>query len=153
MKKLKYGIMTLALFCSCILATGCDLFAPRVERLQVVYTNNLQLLVGEDWHDDLIKGTATYTDNTKKDVTDEMTIDTSNYDKTKAGKYTINFEYEGVEVDYEVEVVEKLTDTTFINLRMQDVIENTFKESNNTLSFEANKEHTTDEGTFKEELI
>ncbi|MGN0961811.1 MAG: hypothetical protein ACI4PF_06425 [Christensenellales bacterium] len=58
MKKIKYWIASLILVCSCLVMTGCDfmgLFGPSIKNLQVRYTSNLQLLVGEEWHDELIK--------------------------------------------------------------------------------------------------
>ena len=113
MKKLKFGIFAFVLVCSSLLMTACNLFGPSVEKLEVEYTANLQLLVGEEWVDDLIKGTATYSDDTKKDVTKDMKIDKSDYDKTKVGKYEIGFSYKGASVDYEVEM------TMFLVLKPQ----------------------------------
>ena len=130
MKKLKFGIFALVLVCASLLMTACSFscnLGSNVAKLKLQYTENLQFLVGEEWQDDLLKGTAVYTDDTEKDVTNDMTIDKSDYDKTKAGKYNIKCSYEGLSVDYEVEVVEKFTDSNTINVRLNDVIENTFK--------------------------
>ncbi|MGN0961810.1 MAG: hypothetical protein ACI4PF_06420 [Christensenellales bacterium] len=82
-----------------------------------------------------------------------MSIDISNYDKTKAGTYKIKFEYKGVKVDYDVDVVEKITNPTSINNRMTEVINNTFKRNNKVLSFEATKTTTMTSGDFIETLI
>lgn len=153
MKKLKFGIFALILVCSSLLMTACNLFGPSVVKLEVEYTAGLQLLVGEEWVDDLIKGTAVYSDDTEKDVTKDMKIDKSDYDKTKPGKYDIEFSYQGVSVDYEVEVVSKITNATTINYRLSKVIDNTFKRNDDVLSFEATKTHETTSGDFIESLV
>ena len=76
MKKLKFGILAFVLVCSSLLMTACNLFGPSVEKLEVEHTANLQLLVGEEWVDDLIKGTAIYSDDTEKDEpTEEPEVD------------------------------------------------------------------------------
>lgn len=153
MKKLKFGVFALVLVCSSLLLTACNLFGPSVEELEVEYTANLQLLVGEEWVDDLIKGTAVFSDDTEKDVTKDMKIDKSAYDKTKVGKYDIEFSYKGASVDYEVEVVDKITNSANINYRLSKVIENTFKRNDNILSFEAVKTSEVGNDDFVESLV
>ena len=153
MKKLKFGIFAFVLVCSSLLMTACSLFGPSVEKLEVEYTANLQLLVGEEWVDDLIKGTAIYSDDTEKDVTKDMKIDKSDYDKTKVGKYEIEFSYKGASADYEVEVVNKITNSATINNRLSKVIDETFKRNGNVLSFEATKTSEVTDEDFVESLV
>lgn len=153
MKKIKFGIFSLVLACTTLLLTACNLFGPSLKKFEVQYTSDLQLLVGEEWSDDLIKGTAFYSDDTKKDVTKDMKIDTSNYNKSKAGKYDIEFSYKDSNVSYEVEVVDKITDSNNINYRLEKVLEKTFKRTNNQLSFEATKTSVVSNTEFVESLI
>ena len=136
MKK-KIISLNLVLCCGllCLCLTGC--FAPKIKKLEVEYTPNIQFFVGEEWRDDLVKGTATYSDDTKKDVTKDLNIDTSKYDKTKVGKYDIVFEYEGLDVQYQVEVVEEMTNVTSIRKRIEPCFQNVFKAQNGVLEFSA----------------
>lgn len=126
-------VLCLSFLCICL--TGC--FSPRVKKLEVEYTPNIQFFVGEEWHDDLIKGTAIYSDDTKKDVTEDLNIDTSDYDKTQVGEYDIVFEFEGIEVKYQVKVVEEMTNLTSINKRIDPCFQNAFKAQNGDLEFSA----------------
>lgn len=127
-------LLCLSLLCVCL--TGC-FFSSRVEKLEVEYTPNIQFFVGEDWCDDLIKGTAIYSDKTEKDVTEDMNIDTSNYDKTQVGEYNIVFEYEDLEVKYKVNVVEEMTNWASIQKRIAPCFKNAFKTKNGVLEFSA----------------
>lgn len=136
-KKIINFNLALCLCALCICLTGCSLFSPRVERLEVEYSPNIQFFVGEDWHDDLIKGTAIYSDDTEKDVTEDLKIDTSDYDKTQVGKYDIVFEYEGIDVKYEVSVVEEMTNLSSIQKRIEPCFQNAFKAKNGVLEFSA----------------
>lgn len=155
MKKFKYGVFALILVCACFFMSACDFFKsePKVEEFVVQYTRDLEFFVGENYHDDLIQGTAIYTDKTEKDVTSKMEVDTSDYDKTKVGTYEIKFKYEGIKVSYNVNVVDKMTDTISINARMADVVAETFKRTNNVLSFEASNETTYEGLAFAEDLV
>lgn len=128
-------LLCLSLLCICL--TGCSLFSPNVEKLEVEYTPNIQFFVGEDWCDDLIKGTAIYSDDTEKDVTEDLKIDTSNYDNTKVGEYNIAFEYEDIEVKYKVKVVEEMTNYSSIQKRIEPCFQNAFKAKNGVLEFSA----------------
>lgn len=155
MKRLKYGVFALILVCACCFMSACDIFStePRLEEFVVQHTQNLEFLVGEDYHDELIKGTAFYSDDTEVDVTEEMEIDKSDYDKTQVGTYEIKFTYKKVQVSYDVKVVNKITNTININNRMVDVIGNTFQRVNGVLSFEAKNETTYEGLDFAEDLV
>lgn len=135
-KKIKKLNLILCLSVLCVCLTGC-FFSSRVEKLEVEYTPNIQFFVGEDWCDDLIKGTAIYSDDTEKDVTEDMNIDTSDYDKTQVGEYNIVFEYEDLKVKYKVNVVEEMTNWTSIQKRIQPCFQNAFKTKNGVLEFSA----------------
>ena len=91
MKKLKFIPIMVCMIMLTIALTGCSLFESKYKSFKVQYTEGLQLLLGEEWHDDLIKGTATKSDDTEEDVTSKMTIDTSEYKKDQVGKYKIYF--------------------------------------------------------------
>ena len=155
MKKIKYGVFALILVCACFFMSACDLFKskPRVEELVVRYTRNLEFFIGENYHDDLLQGTAIYTDKTEKDVTEIMKVDTSDYDNTKVGTYEIKFTYDGIVASYNVKVVDKTTDSVLINNRMIDVINQTFTRTNNVLSFEASNSAEYLGVNFSEEMI
>lgn len=140
MKKFKTLSLAIAVVILGGILTGC--FGPSYKSFQVQYTPNLELLIGEEWHDDLIKGIATKSDDTEVDVTDKMTIDTSEYNKDVAGKYKIYFEFEGIKVNYEVSVVEQITNSTFITSRLQNVYENSFVAKDGVLSFDATYSNT-----------
>lgn len=142
----------LSLLCICL--TGCSLFSPRVEKLEVEYTPNIQFFVGEDWCDDLIKGTAIYSDDTEKDVTEDLKIDTSNYDNTKVGEYNIAFEYEELEVKYKVKVVEEMTNFASIQKRIEPCFQKAFKAKNGVLEFSAtNSEYDEDLEVYYKQTI
>ncbi len=128
-------VLCLGLMC-CIGLTGC-LFDPKVKKLEVEYTKNLQFFVGEEWHDDLVKGIATYTDGETKDVTAELNIDTSDYDKTQPGTYDIVFEFGGIDLKYQVEVVEEMTSLPCIFNRIEPCFQKAFKAQDGVLEFSA----------------
>ena len=135
---------------------GCSFefnLGPTYEKFEVTYTSNLEFLVGEEWKDELIKGTGTKKDDTKEDVTSIMTIDKSEYKKDTPGKYKIYFKLEEITLDYEVSVVEKITDETAINVRLNPVISNSFKRTDNVLKFEASNTTAYDGFNFTEKLI
>ena len=141
----------------CIGLTGC--FGPKIEKLEIEYTPNIQFFVGEEWEDDQIKGTATYSDDTTKDVTTELNIDKSKYDKTKVGKYDIVFEYEGLDIKYQVEVVNEMTNIQSISKRIAPCFENAFKAKNGVLEFSAiyseelDSEAVGEEGVYAKQTI
>lgn len=142
-------VLCLSFLCICL--TGC--FSPRVEKLEVEYTPNIQFFVGEDWHDDLIKGTAIYSDDTEKDVTEDLNIDTSDYDKTQVGEYNIVFEYEDIEVKYQVKVVEEMTNLTSIQKRIEPCFQNAFKAQNGVLEFSATTSKYVEEDLYLKQTI
>ncbi|MBE7074653.1 MAG: hypothetical protein E7376_01565 [Clostridiales bacterium] len=142
-------LLCLSFLCICL--TGC--FSPRVEKLEVQYTSNIQFFVGEDWHDDLIKGTAIYSDDTEKDVTEDLNIDTSDYDKTQVGEYDIVFEYEDIEVKYQVKVVEEMTNLTSIQKRIEPCFQNAFKAQNGVLEFSATISEYVEEDLYLKQTI
>ena len=137
MKKFKFIPVIVCMIMLAVALTGCNLFKDKYKNFQVQYTPNLQLLLGEEWHDDQIKGTATKSDDTTEDVTSKMTIDTSEYNKDQVGKYNIYFEFEGIKLDYEVEVVSELTNATFISERLYKVMQNSLVAKDGVLSFDA----------------
>ncbi|MBQ7880672.1 MAG: hypothetical protein IJ358_02375 [Clostridia bacterium] len=137
MKKFKFIPVIVCMIMLAVALTGCNLFKDKYKNFQVQYTPNLQLLLGEEWHDDQIKGTATKSDDTTEDVTSKMTIDTSEYNKDQVGKYKIYFEFEGIKLDYEVEVVSELTNATFISERLYKVMQNSLVAKDGVLSFDA----------------
>lgn len=73
------------------------------------------------------------------DVTSKMKIDSSNYNKNRTGTYTIEGSYKKIKADFEVDVVDKITNSTTINQRLSSVIDNSFRRHNNILSFEATR--------------
>ena len=150
-KKLLSLNLILCLGFLCIALTGC--FAPRVEKLRVEYTANIQFFVGEDWHDDLIKGTAIYSDDTEKDVTADLNIDTSNYDKTQVGEYDIVFEYAGIEVKYKVKVVDEMTHYSSIINRVEPCFQKAFKAQNGVLEFSASYSEFVEEDLYIKQTI
>ena len=137
MKKFKFIPVIVCMIMLAVALTGCNLFKDKYKNFQVQYTPNLQLLLGEEWHDNQIKGTATKSDDTTEDVTSKMTIDTSEYNKDQVGKYKIYFEFEGIKLDYEVEVVSELTNATFISERLYKVMQNSLVAKDGVLSFDA----------------
>lgn len=142
------------ILCSCLLClclTGC--FWTNVKKLEVEYTPNIQFFVGEDWHDDLIKGTAILLDDTKKDVTEDLNIDTSDYNKTQVGEYDIVFEYEGIEVKYQVKVVEEMTSLSSIQKRIEPCFQKAFKAQNGVLEFSATTSEYVEEDLYLKQTI
>jgi len=137
MKKLKFMPLVVCMVMLAIALTGCKLFKNDYKDFKVQYTLGLQLLLGEEWHDDNIKGTATKSDGTEEDVTSKMTIDTSKYNKDQVGKYKIYFEFKDTELSYEVEVVEQITNSALISSRMSKVMQNSFVAKDGSLSFDA----------------
>ena len=147
MKKFKFIPVVVCVIMLAVALTGCNLFKDDYKTFQVQYTPNLQLLLGEEWHDDLIKGTATKSDDTEEDVTSKMTIDTSEYNKDKLGKYKIYFEFSGIKVNYEVEVVNEITNSALITSRLQQVCKNSFEAKDGVLNFNA---HYSNDVTYNE---
>lgn len=142
-------VLCLGLLCVCL--TGC--FSPSVEKLVVTYTPNIQFFVGEDWHDDLITGTAYYSDDTEKDVTKDLTIDTSAYDKNKVGEYDITFEYGGIKVKYQVSVVETMTDSNSIKKHIEPCFQKAFTAQDGVLEFSATYSELVEEGVYVKQTI
>ncbi len=142
-------VLCLSFLCICL--TGC--FSPRVEKLEVEYTPNIQFFVGEDWHDDLIKGTAIYSNDTEKDVTKDLNIDTSDYDKTQVGEYDIVFEYEDIEVKYQVKVVNEMTNLTSITKRIDPCFQKAFKAVDGVLEFSATTSEYVEEDLYLKQTI
>lgn len=135
MKKFKYFIVGVVAFC-CVLLTGCFFDSNSIENLEVTYTVGQQFFVGEEWKDDLIAGTATYSDGSEKSLKrEDLTIDTSKYDNTKVGTYKIYCEYEGIKTSLKVNVVDEMTDAYSIKRVTNSMVENSFKEVNNHLEF------------------
>ena len=128
--------------------TGCKLFGSEYDSFQVRYTSNLQLLLGEEWHDDLIEGTAEKSNGKTVDVTSKMKIDTSEYNKDQVGKYKIYFEFADTKLSYEVEVVSELTNATFVTNRLYNVMQNSLVAKEGVLSFDASMSQTF---TYQEE--
>jgi len=135
MKKTKFITMLICMFILTVFLTGCNLNSG-YSQFEIRYTKNLQLFVGEEWHDDLLKGIATKSNGKTEDVTSKMTVDTSKYNKNKVGKYKICCEFADIKIDYEVEVVNEITDTAQITARLQKVMENSIVAKNGVLSFD-----------------
>lgn len=142
-------ILCLSFLCVCL--TGCS--SPSITQLVVEYTPDIQFFIGEDWHDDLIKGTATYSDDSEKDVTANLKIDTSNYDKSKVGKYDILFEYDDIKVKYQVNVVEEMTHLTSIKKRIDPCFQKAFKVQNGALEFTATASENAGEGLYLKQTL
>lgn len=138
MKKFRYIIsFALILSFSLVFMSACD-FGSQYKQFQVEYTRNLEFLIGEEYEDENIKGIATKRDGTTEDVTNTMETDTSEYNKNVAGTYKIYFEFADIRIHYEVKVVEEITNSNNVNLRLQEAINNTFKRDDNGLfSYEA----------------
>ena len=117
--------------------SGC-FSSSKYKEFQINYTANLEFLVGEEYHDDLLKGTAITKEDEEVDVTDQMTVDASAYNKDAVGTYKIYCEFEKTKLSYEVKVVEEITNDLKINIRLQKVLDNTFKrDENDVFSYEA----------------
>lgn len=141
-------VLCLGLLCVCL--TGC--FSSGEEKLVVTYTPNIQFFVGEDWHDDLITGTY-YSDDTEKDVTEDLNIDTSAYNKNEVGNYDISFEYSGIKVKYQVSVVETMTDSRSIKNHIEPCFQKAFKEQNGVLEFSATCSEDYIDGVYLKQTI
>ena len=129
--------LVLVVACFMPILTGC-FGGSDYKQFGIKYTLNLEFLVGEDYSDPNLKGTAVKKDGTEEDVTDRMTVNKSAYNKDVVGTYKIYCEFEGIETSYEVKVVNEITNELNVNLRLQDAIENTFKrDEDGVFSYEA----------------
>lgn len=156
MKKLRYALCTvLVLAFSVFFIAGCDFFnVSDYKQFEIEYTKNMEFLVGENYHDPLLKGYATKKDDTIEDVTSKMTIDSSAYNKNAVGQYTIDVTFEGTKLSYSVNVVEEIANETEINVRLQKAIDNTFvRDNNGKFSYKAENSQTSNNVTFAETLI
>lgn len=156
MKKMKkYVFLAILIFCS-LMMTGCsflDLFGTKIEKLEIEYTPNIQFFVGEDWSDSQFKATAVYSDDSTKDVTELVTKNLDNYDKTKAGKYKVMFEYEGLTVGYDVEVVNEMTHMASINRIIEPLFSQSFKVKNSVCEFKATTRELLDTDLYAKQTI
>lgn len=158
MKKLRYFLtLAVVLSFSAMIFAGCSISFGGSDYKQFVvhYTENLQFLVGEDYYDARLKGVATKKDDTTVDVTDRMTVNTSEFKKETPGVYKIYCEFEGIKVNYEVSVVSEITNIATINARIENVQANTFKrDAEGVFSYEASNSSEYSEGVnFNEYMI
>lgn len=140
MKKFRYAICSVLLLAlSLVFMAGCEFsFGSKYTQFEIEYTKNLEFFVGEDYYDALLKGIGTKKNDEKEDVTSKMTVDVSEYNKNEVGTYKIYCEFEGIKLNYEVKVVDEMTDLYSINYRLQKAIDNTFKrDENGVFSYEA----------------
>ena len=82
-----------------------------------------------------------------------MKMNLSKYKKDVPGKYKIYFNLEKKEVEYEVAVVERITNKNTISSRLNPVVANSFKRTNNILKFEAENTSSYVGFDFREKLI
>lgn len=128
-----YLILVLLLLVCCTIITGCKNNDSNISKIKFFYTENLEFFVGEEWHDDEIGAEVTYKDSNTKFILDKdyISIDKSEYDKTKVGSYTIYLEYKGYVGSYVVKVVSETTNSTLINDYVKDVLNNKLNKNNN----------------------
>lgn len=104
MRKFKYLIF-IALICSFSMLhfSGCANIA--YEKLELQYSSNVFAL-GEDYYSSALIVYGVTPDGYKRDITAEVTIDSSNYNKDKEGGYSIFVTYMNMVAEYIVYVGE-----------------------------------------------
>jgi len=139
MKKLKILSVLCAMLCCMFMLPGCSLFKGLdATNFVVYYTIGQEFLVGEEFSDANLRGVATLKDGSEKDVTKEMKIDKSDFNKNEVGTYTISCRYGIFEASFNVYVVEEVTHTASINRIVRPKLEKSFKSANGKLEFSAN---------------
>lgn len=91
--------------CCVPMLTGCFKL-PEHTDFKIHYTPNLEFSVGEEYYDAQLKGYATNLEGVEEDVTEQMEVDSSEYNKDVPGTYKIYCTFEGVTLSYTVTVVE-----------------------------------------------
>ena len=148
-------ILAFALIITCFvpMLSGC-FSGSKYKEFKINYTANLEFLIGEEYHDDLLKGYATTKEDEEVDVTDQMTVDSSAYNKDEVGTYKIYCEFEKTKLSYEVKVVDEITDLTEIANRLVPVSVNTFnRDENGVFSYESSNSSSLMGSDFDEKLI
>lgn len=109
MKNLKrLAVMTalvLVVACFVPMLSGC-FKTSEYKQFKVRTTENLVIHVGNDYYDANLMGVAVKHDGTEVDVTDQMEVDTSEYNKNIPGEYKIYIRFETFVFSYTVTVIE-----------------------------------------------